>query len=150
MKLKDYLALLSLEENTVVVARINENRYGNVVATSGNLASYWTYAEDQDLYSQIEDPDDAYRYSHRNIYHPIENGRLIPLKKFLDHEVISVTPMLNPSWLEVYMSNETDEDHALGEPLGFGWTKQKHEVNKLAWQYKGDVLLLNILVKSKE
>lgn len=150
MKLKDYLALLNLEENTVVVARINENRYGNVVATSGNLASYWTYAEDQDLYSQIEDPDDAYHYYHRNIYHPIENGRLIPLKKFLDFEVISVTPMLNPGGLEVYMSNERDEDHALGEPLGFGWTKQEREANELAWQYKGDVLLLNILVKSKE
>lgn len=29
MKLKDYLALLNLEENTVVVARINENWYNN-------------------------------------------------------------------------------------------------------------------------
>lgn len=150
MKLKDYLALLKLEENTVVVARINEDRYGNVVATSGNLASYWTYAEDQDLYSQIDSQDDAYHYQHRSIYHSIEDGRLIPLGKYLDREVISVTPMVNPSGLEVYMSHETDEDHALGEPLGFGWTKQEHEANELAWQYKGDVLLLNVLVKSIE
>lgn len=150
MQLRDYLALLNLKENTVVVARINEDRYGNVVATSGNLASYWTYAEDQDLYSQIEDPDDYYRYRHRNIYHSIEAERLIPLKNYLDHEVISVTPMLNPSGLEVYMSHETDEEHALGEPLGFGWTKQEHEANKLAWRYEGDVLLLNILVKGME
>lgn len=150
MKLKDYLALLNLEENTVVVARINENYYGNVVATSGNLASYWTYAEDHVLYSQIEDPGDVYRYSNRSIYSSIENGRLIPLKKYLDYEVISVTPMLNPSGLEVYMSHEPDECCALGEPLGFGWTRQEHETNKLTRQYKGDVLLLNILVKSKK
>lgn len=150
MKLKDYLDLLKLRENTVTVVRINEDRYGNVVATSGNLASYWTYAEDQDLYSQIDDQDDAYYYSHRAIYHSIDAGCLLPLKKYLDHEVISVTPMLNPSGLEVYMSHEPDECHALGEPLGFGWTEQEHRANRLVWQYRGDALLLNILVKSQK
>lgn len=150
MQLRDYLALLNLEENTVVVARINEDRYGNVVATSGNLASYWPYAAEQALYSQIADPEDAYRYQHRSIYHSIEDECLLPLKKYLACEVISVTPMLNPSWLEVYPSHEPDELHALGEPLDFGWTEQERKANKLALQYKGDVLLLNILVKSKE
>lgn len=150
MQLKDYLALLNLEENTVVVARINENYYGNVVVTSGNLASYWPYAAEQALYSQIADPEDAYHYRHRSIYHSIEDKCLLPLKKYLDREVISVTPMLNPSGLEVYLSHEPDELHALGEPLDFGWTRQEHEANKLALQYKGDVLLLNILVRSKE
>lgn len=149
MKLKDYLDLLELRENTVTLVRINEDRYGNVVATSGNLASYWTYAEDQELYSQIDDPDDAYYYRHRAIYHSIDAGCLLPLKKYLDYEVISVTPMLNPSGLEVYMSHEPDECHALGEPLGFGWTEQDHKANRLAWQYRGAVLLLNILVESK-
>lgn len=150
MKLKDYLDLLKLRENIVTVVRINEDRYGNVVATSGNLASYWTYAEDQDLYSQIDDSDDAYYYMHRDIYHSIDDERLFSLKKYLGYEVISVTPMLNPSGLEVYMSHEPDECCALGEPLGFGWTEQDHQANKLALQYKGDVLLLNILVKNKK
>lgn len=147
MKLKEYLDALRIKENTVVLIQLNKGYFGHVVATTGNITQYWSAAADRNMQENIMDPDDAWNYQHRKVFHQPVDDQIKSLKNYFDCEYESMTPIINPSNVKVFRENDPDEDHFLGEPLMVEWDVDKIVNREYANEFFGNVLLLNILVK---
>ena len=146
MKLKDYLKMLVIPENTIVVIRLNEGRFGNSVYHSSNLASYWTFEDEMNMRNGVDDPESQYIYDHRKPYHEISDGDLKGFEPWGDYDVQQITPMIDPYLPVAVKTREPGEDCAIGEPLNLVWDKDKvSHVSR--WDKSPEkVLLINVVI----
>lgn len=145
MKLVEYLKTLQIEENTAVGIRINQNHFGNVINTVGDIAQYWSYNDDRDFYEAIDGPEMAWQYEHRSKYHELSDHSLSQLQPYFNYEVTAITPMNNHHNVPVYMTTEPDENSPLGNPLMFDWNQKLDDHN--LEEYRGNILIINIVIE---
>lgn len=146
MKLKDYLKMLVIPENKIVVLRLNEGHFGNPVYHSNNLASYWTCEDEMNMRDWVDDPESQYSYEHRTPYHEISEHNLKGFEPWGDYEVQRITPMIDPYVPVAVKTREPEEDCAIGEPLNLVWDKDKvSHVSR--WDKSPEkVLLINVVI----